>query len=259
MEIAINIDHSYVPYATVMLESLFRNGSKDRVALHLLYESLSEYDIEILRHLMNKNNGQLRIYKMDSQDFQGFPDLQRWTVETLFRLKIPEVLPKNLERVLYLDVDMIVEKPLEEFYLTDFNNHSLIVCRNTDGRINEKDKNTLWNRKGDIPYFNAGVMLLNLEKIRRVCNFEKYCDIVRDRQGLFPYLDQDLLNYVFGEDVGYVPAEQYNCIISPETEYFPENAAIYHFGTGDKPWLKKENSRYYELWWKYARIKLHEV
>lgn len=259
MEIAINIDHNYVPYATVMLESLIRNGSKDGVVLHLLYESLSEYDIEILRQLMKKNNGQLRTYKMDSQIFQGFPDLQRWTVETLFRLKIPEVLPKSLKRVLYLDVDMIVEKSLEELYFADFNNKSLIVCRNTDGKVNEKEKNALWNRREDIPYFNAGVMLLNLEKIRRVCCFQKYCDIVRDRQEMFPYLDQDLLNYVFGEDVKYVSSERYNCIISPETEHFPDDAAIYHFGTGDKPWLKKESSRYYEIWWKYARIKIHEV
>lgn len=253
MHIAINIDHNYVPYAMVMLESLFRNGCRDTVVLHLLYESLSAYDIEKLSRFMERNQGQIQIYKMDSRIFAGFPDLQRWSVETLFRLRIPEVLPEHIHRVLYLDVDMVVEKSLQELYNMDFNDKSLIVCVNTDGNVDDKEKNILWNRRADIPYFNAGMMLLNLEKIRQVCDFQKYCGIVRKKQGLFPYLDQDLLNYVFGEDVVYVPAEQYNCIIGPETECIPEDAAIYHFGTAEKPWLKKGEKKYYEIWWKYAR------
>ena len=253
MHIAINIDHNYVPYAMVMLESLFRNGCQDTVVLHLLYESLSAYDIEKLSQYMRRNQGEIRTYKMDSRIFDGFPDLQRWSVETLFRLKIPEVLPEDLHRVLYLDVDMVIEKSLRELYERDFNDKYLIACVNTDGKIEQKEKNITWNRKADIPYFNAGVMLLNLKKIRQRCSFQKYCDIVRNKKGLFPYLDQDLLNYVFGEEAGYVPAEIYNCIISPEMESIPEDAAIYHFGTADKPWLKRGENKYYEIWWKYAR------
>lgn len=252
MHIAINIDHNYVPYAMVMLESLFRNGCQDMVELHLLYESLSAYDIEKLSRFMEWNQGRLRTYKMDSRIFEGFPELQRWSVETLFRLKIPEVLPEQIERVLYLDVDMIVEKSLQELYEMDFNNKSLIACENTDGKIDVKEKNISWNRRSDIPYFNAGMMLLNLGKIRQRCSFQKYCDIVRNKRGLFPYLDQDLLNYVFGEDVDYVPARQYNCIISPESQCIPADAAIYHFGTAEKPWLKRGETKYYEIWWKYA-------
>lgn len=41
--------------------------------------------------------------------------------------------------------------------------------------------------------------------------------------------------------------------------FFPDNSAIYHFEAGDKPWLKRESSRYYEIWWKYARLTIHEI
>lgn len=252
MDIVININSNYLPYAIVMLESFFCHNSEVGTCVHLLYASMKDKDREVLRQFVEKNGGQLETYQVDGALFEEFPALQRWSVETLFRLLIPEVLPQSMNRVLYLDADIIIEKSLRQLFFIDFQGKSMAVCRNTDGKVDEKEKNRIWQRRSDIPYFNAGVLMMNLERMRKVCTFERYCFEVRKNQALFPLLDQDLLNYVFGEDVCYIPAEEYNCIIGPERGDFPKKASVYHFGTSEKPWLKREQDKYHELWWKYA-------
>lgn len=251
MDIVINIDHNYLPYAIVMLESFFRHNQEES-RVHLLHASMAEEDIGKLRQFVARYHGKLETYQVEESLFEGFPDLQRWSVETLFRLLIPEVLPKHLERALYLDADVIVEKPLRQFYAMDFQGKSMVVCRNTDGKVDEEEKNRIWKRKDGTAYFNAGVMLLNLEKMRQICSFERYSQEVQNAHGLFPLLDQDLLNYVLGEDVLYMPASEYNCIVSPDSKNFSEDTAIYHFGTAQKPWGDRKPGRYYDVWWNYA-------
>ena len=253
MNIAINVNDAYIPCAMVMLQSLFENNPECSIVVHLLHASVSETELEKFRRYINSQNGELKVYTIDTAVFQKFPDVGRWSVETYFRLLLPEVMPVQIKKVLYLGADIIVNGSIKELYNMDFGKYCIIACPNMDCAVDAEERNKRWNRKGQLQYFNAGVMLLNLEKMRKRCSIEKYCSIIRKAPDDFPMLDQDLLNYVFGNDVSYVPALKYNYIIAPNSELEEGSTIIYHFGTKDKPWQKMGAEKYYEIWWQYAR------
>lgn len=253
MNIAININEAYLQYAMVMLKSLFCNNSKERVTVHLLNASMGKEAQNTLREFVEKHGGYLQVYDVDLSLFEDFPDVGRWALETYFRLLLPEYLPENMERVLYLDADIIVNGSLTKLYQMDFRGHSMVVCPNTDGTVDEKEKNLGWSREENIAYFNAGVMLLNLKKMRKQCDFKTYASIAKRMPDKIPLLDQDLLNYVYGKDVEYVSSEVYNYIVFSDREVKRDGVVIYHFGTKEKPWHKECDDAYHEIWWQYNR------
>lgn len=252
LHIAINIDATYLYYAMTMLESVFVHNPKEHIVVHLLHASMTHTDLKTLEEHIIEHGGKLRGYSVDKKIFEKFPRFGRWAIETYFRLLLPEVIPKQLERILYLDADVIVNASLRELYTKDFQKKSLIACLNMDGEVDIEKKNQIWQREKNTPYFNAGVMLLNLHKMRQICDIKKYSKIIREHMEWFPMMDQDLLNYVYGSDIKYIEPEKYNYIIKPDM-LIGDGAVIYHFGTREKPWESLKDDKYHRIWWQYKK------
>lgn len=245
MNIAILFKENYLKAAETLMYSLAKQTDMV-LTVFLLYNDISEKKIEKFRQFVkDKCHGLLCEIKVDASLFDEMPLNTHFTQETYFRLLMPELLPDSVERILYLDVDMIVRYPLDTLYEMDFEDQYAIVCpsRWEPMRL-EEEKLPL--SKTHI-YFNTGVMLYNMKKIREentrdflICCMKEYKEKLR-------YLDQDVLNIAFCDKVKYVDYRIYDMqvvsnerITTNELNKIKEQAAVIHYLGDVKPWNMKK-------------------
>lgn len=127
-------------------------------------------------------------------------DLSKMTYARLVAFKM---LPLFVSKILYLDLDMLVMNDgIDEFYDKDFNDHLAIVCEEISVELFAKTE--LDNCKVS-RYFNAGIMLCNLDKIRQAGIDDQCIQILKEAPENVIFkgstCDQTVLNYLFHEDV----------------------------------------------------------
>jgi lipopolysaccharide biosynthesis glycosyltransferase len=167
----------------------------------------------------------------------------------LFRLLTPKLL--SVPKVIYLDCDIVVNLDLAELWTMPIGDFSLATVKDPWVPYygpNERIRSRIMHYVPE-EYFNSGVLLMNLQRIR-----EKY-DLVRDAHRFFTryvhvatYVDQDCLNALFVKDVVFMD-ERFNRML-PMLPNDPNlNNSIIHF-TGLKPWKVPENSDRAHLFWR---------
>ena len=261
MNIVIATNKKYVPISYVMAFSLFENNHSDKIDMYVLHSELDESDIGSLSDLAEKYGNHLISVKVDRSIFpKKLPTTKLWSIETYYRLAILQLLPKELDRILYLDVDIIVMDDLGELYNTDFEDNHFIACDDADpGGKNFPDRQTLFKEpfEAGYRYFNAGVMLWNLSYLRENYTMQDYLDLAKKLDYSMSTLDQDLLNLMHWGHIGYAD-QRYNYYArlrsnDGDTVEDAKKAAIIHY-LSQKPW----NADGYHfpiesIWWDYAK------
>lgn len=127
------------------------------------------------------------------------------TRATYLRLFIPDLLPAKHSRAIYLDSDVVVEGDLGELWAADLGGRLALAVENyTDPTVATGLSGT-YKALGlphDTPYFNSGVMLINLERWRSEQIPARVFDFLRRYGHLAPFADQDGLNAVIAGDWG---------------------------------------------------------
>lgn len=175
---------------------------------------------------------------------------KRVTPSALFKFDLPNIFPET-DKLLYLDSDVLIQKDLSALYGIELGETYAGVVSDAItlwGRPHREALRMQWNT-----YFNSGMMLMNLKKMREDMIPEKLLDYRINGRNYF--MDQDALNVVFAGNIRLVPPE-YNllpCFFSwydiaqmqmlyhvefPKcVEDIYQNAAVLHFGDEKKPWL----------------------
>ena len=207
-------------------------------------------------------------------------------VETYYRILGINMLPESLDKILYLDVDMIIQGSLKRMYKIDIENAPFAACEDIYGIINGFHEANM--RRLEIPenysYFNAGVMLYNVNFLRNTNAVEYMLDNIYKKYKKYEYNDQDVMNELYYNKVLYLGWDEYNCppiwcylnkkkmqqgILkfadyneiremskNPEkliydyqdiTKQIYQNAKVIHYLGNTKPWSKtREKSKLYE-------------
>ena len=182
-------------------------------------------------------------------------------MEAYFRLFMADVLPEWVDRVLYLDVDVIVNRPLYEFYFMDMQEKDIVACRDFSLVMKEgftdKRKELFAKQEGkDFVYFNSGVMLVDMGRLRDKARGADYLEVAKELQGRLLAPDQDILNMVHWEHVGLVDEFRYDlfqgCLKDLTPEEVRQQASIIHYA-GPKPWQVSDVTLHaHRVWWEYA-------
>lgn len=248
--IVINMNSRYFPYSLVMLHSLFANHPHITFYVYLLYSDMKQEELEYLYQFTEDAHNKFIPIRVDENIFEGFPLNPRWSLETYYRLLIPELLPKDISNVLYLDIDIVIDGDISSLYNLDLKNYYMAACEDYYEKIDCNYLNKKWNRVENVKYFNAGVMLLHLEEIRKKIKFNDYIWALKELNGEIPYMDQDILNYLLGDKVLYLPS-RFNNVVGMRTGKEREGI-VYHYGTPEKPWKTEKDIAFKNIWWKYA-------
>lgn len=265
MNIASALNSKYVRYTYVMLTSLFHNNPEAEIHVYLLHNDLSCEEQKLLSSLAEKYGNQLHFLHLKRSDFPAsLPTTESWSLEAYFRLTLTDILPPEVDRLLYLDVDIIVANPLNELYFTDFEDAYFCVCRDMGTVYPFPDiRNELFRdhlATGKFTYFNSGVMLWNIEKLRGRYGLKNYLALAEKLNYQILAPDQDLLNYMHWQQIKLVDEYQYNLFArfvykrGIRYEEVREQTVIVHY-PGMKPW----EGQYFhydieQLWWDYAKM-----
>ena len=268
VNIAYMTDTKYLPYMMVSINSAIKNKHPaSQYHIHVISQDLDAEDIHHLQS-MSKENVKIDIYPSQEQalDYNRLGRFESFKV-SLQKIFIADYLP-YLDKVLYLDADTLIQDDLSELYATDISGQYVAAVK--DGlmyQFPEHIKEVNLSNKDF--YFNSGVMLLNLAKIRKD-------DIIRSAVIYFNthnevFGDQDVLNVVFGKAVKSL-SYKYNCnsVFFEEKDakflsnFFQESvpqtprevydrAIILHFA-GHKPWTPWFIHSYLKpLWYSYTK------
>lgn len=258
MNIIVAANEKYYIPTAVMLKSLLLNNTFENHDIYFLYTEMGKQKLQNLKKIVEKNNAaRFHSILMNKKDFAHFPITHHFSIETYYRFMILDIIPQTEERVLWLDVDIIVDRALDEFYYQDFEGNYLIACQSINQNPQELlDK--LKCPKGSV-YFNAGTILFNLELMRKVMATKDFFDYYDNNKDRITWLDQDVLNGMFALKTKIVDYKKYNmqmfdCSIFSLEEFnqIRNQTVIYHFIGGVKPWHEIYKNPFKSKWEYYA-------
>ena len=214
--IAFATDENYLPYTFVVCQSIIDSISKqyrdistdDSIIFHILTDkSVDIADLQLKANSFQDRNKAIidNLMVIHNIDVDQFSSCTGWGVHasksTYYRLLLSEVLDPSIKEILYLDVDTLVLKDIRALFdNTDLSNHVAAVVLDAIASNEDIDSiSTIYrsnDEKQDFPvkfskYFNAGMLLINLDKWRQDNIGLKCIDLIK--VGL-PFLDQDALN-----------------------------------------------------------------
>lgn len=190
------------------------------------------------------------------------------SIATFFRIFIPELLPMEFEKAIYLDCDLAVRGDLAELWQVELGENYVLAAQDTWIRY-VSDPNGLLNyREMDIPadtkYFNAGVLVINLQKWREAETCKEAMNYLRQNRAYIRWHDQDVLNpilvgkwgelnpkwnfnvnYLYDYTLGgYLPWQEDKSIFPKEVyDDLVRNPYIVHFASEKKPWISRHCPR----------------
>lgn len=266
MNIVFSSNSDYAKYLYVALTSLFETNLKNDLQLYVLTSDFNVQDEQMLVGLADKYNKELSIIYLD-KDFLGkFKTNARISKEAYYRLYIPWLLPQH-RKAIYLDVDMIVNKDLSDFYDIDITKYALAACHDyTCEELISNGRKGFRNTLGDNNFFISAPLLMNLEWFRNNLSYKDYERAVEELGDNFIFHDMDILNYLLYDKVLYIDdiysimpcyTGEFPILKKKAFEYYDysrtkKDAFLIHYA-GYNPWRAGIVTEHYKMWWSYAK------
>lgn len=247
MNLLVTLDSGYIYPLCTMLRSLADSNRKECINLYVAHSSLTEQDFRQIKSALGNSDSEVYPIKLDDSLFENAPTKSRITKETYYRIFAPLYLPESVERILYIDPDTVILNSLHSFYSADFGDNLIIGAKHFDGLINVWNKSRLTMTKSK-HYINAGVMLMNIEKMRGFVTAEKIYKCIKYNYPRLFLADQDAINILFDGKIGtfseYLINLDERCFkrllhsmsIEEALEYAQRCTMIVHFNGKEKPW-----------------------
>lgn len=268
MNIASSLNEYYLPYTYTMLLSLFCNNPGEHFRVFLLIDSLSDGARESLQNLASDYGSEAVFLQPDTERIRSaLSGKTSWGIETAFRLTLSDLLPPDVDRILYIDGDVIILNKTRELYNLDFDGTDLIAGQDLFSCEDRKPDALSIHDKAfekiimENSYFNAGIVLYNMKTLREKNISSAYFSAIERLDCLLPYPDQDILNYVHYGYVKYFDTMKYNfqgmLAVSYDGGYNADRirreVSIIHY-IDKKPWNGGDHIHYdaENIWWDYA-------
>ncbi|MFA5130840.1 MAG: glycosyltransferase family 8 protein [Patescibacteria group bacterium] len=234
IKVVLAADDNYAQHLGVTMVSILENHlSTQKIEFHILDNNINSVNIQKIKLIGQKYKVDLFFYLVSSSDLDNYPKHNYLPRSTYLRVLIPELLPRAINKVLYLDTDIVVLGDISELYNQGLGDFSLGAVRD----IMADEILQIHFDKNVSNYFNAGVLLLNLEKWRGLRLAEKSFELIRLYGREIIRADQDILNSLFVGD--WQPLDKrFNSDLkrSNPSREIEANTVILHYSDRVKPW-----------------------
>lgn len=247
MNIVFSCDNNYSPYLTVNIISILKYNQN--IHFYVLDLGISDENKSFLISLVETQNSQISFISVNQSEFNRFPQtISHISIATYARLKLADYLPKNIKKVIYLDVDTLTINSLEYLWHIDLENKTIgAVFDSYIDSLSENYKEKI-GLPPNTPYFNAGVLLIDMEKFREYNVYQKSISYLNDYPNI-KYQDQDILNFIFKDLTKFInPRFNFmpflrnrikSKLTNPQYENLISPICIVHYCGDKKPWHKK--------------------
>ncbi len=246
LHVACTATGSYTPHAATMLKSLLLNTPGVSVCIYFLHDASFNSDWRAgLERTLQGHGASLRcIPAGDTLPRSELPASGIFSEACWYRLLLPELLP-DVERVLYLDCDLLVLDTLQALWNTDLEDMPLGAVTDAAPRAARR---AIQLGVPAAHYFNSGVLLMDLRRMRAEGTAAQIFEQARRHSAQLRYPDQDPLNLVLHARHKRLPL-RYNLQVACYTEKPSRlntaaaelhdalaRPAVVHFNIAWKPW-----------------------
>ena len=248
INVCLSCDDNYAKYAGVVITSALANSApEDKLTFYVLDGGITEENKEKILSIKSLKDCEINIVKIDESLFEQYKQIKTHsyvTTATYYRLKLPSLLP-NVERIIYLDCDVIVNSSLKEFFETELNNSLVAGAQDLNERMIKKNPN----------YVNAGVLLFNLKQMREENIEDKFLTWTTDNIENIKVGDQTIINEVCKDRIKLIDAG-WNVQSSNFTNRssYTNEPKIIHFVSSKKPWHWASFSYHRNLYFKNLQL-----
>ena len=249
INVCVACDDNYSKYAGVVIASILKNAKEtDKLSIYILDGGVSEERKQEILSLKSIKDCEILFVSVDEtlyEEYKKVKTLEHISFATYYRLKLPSMLP-NVNRIIYLDCDMVVLTSLEELFNTDIGENYIAGCEDLGvKKLFNKYKN----------YVNAGMLLFDLDKMRKENIEKKFLDCTIKNINNLKHSDQDIINYTCKGHI-YILDEKWNVQSSNFTNRssYTNEPKIIHFIASRKPWIWASFSYHRDLYFKYLQV-----
>jgi lipopolysaccharide biosynthesis glycosyltransferase len=258
MNIVFASDAGYAQHLAVSIASLLKNTKHDDIQIYIIDGGLSEKsksklnDLSSIQactfHYLIPNSSIFTEAPINKSHTVGGKRLKSFSSSAYHRLLIPELL-ENENKAIYLDSDIVVNTDIAELWQQPFGEAAILAVETPvwpDFNENQLNKLTLTNKK---PYFNSGVMLMNLKTLRKKLPTSKSIQIIENYGKNFLCHDQDVLNIGLKDDWGSLHPKfnvlpemvdlknrKFHYYSSKDIQDAVLKPVVIHFARRPKPW-----------------------
>lgn len=266
MNILLTLNKRYLPYLISLVRSINDNNDNN-INFYIFSNDITIFDIEKYRHYLSINN-KFFIISISEESLANAPTSRRYPLNMYHRLLASKYLPMHVDKILYLDPDIIVKGDLSSLYNLDLGDHYFAGASNVN-RFLERFNQIKNGASKKSKYINTGVLLMNIKKLRLEQNEEEIFTFIQKKKNLLTLPDQDVINALYGEKIILIDRyiynlsdraiTQYNLLKTNENkinlDWVEKNTKIIHYLGRNKPW---KNNYHGILKYYYDKYKIGE-
>ncbi len=231
-------DDNYAQHLGVMLCSLFENKKPTtNIELYIIDGGLSSENKEKIFSIVNFYKTKLVCLSVDRNLYTNCLVDKYISMAVYYRISIPDIIPKHIDKILYIDCDTIILNDLTKLWNTNMRNKVVGAIADLPETSSDRKKVLCIPESSD--YFNSGVLLINVIKWKEFDVGWKVRSYLREYPERISFWDQDALNAIL-YDKFLVLSERYNVMIFLQSNRIPRTyrnlPVILHYIGQKKPW-----------------------
>ena len=246
--VLVTLDRNYLKVLRTMLYSLSQSDSTGIFIVYVAHNSLTEDDFAALQAVLPRT--ELIDVPLSEEMFQDAPIFDRYPKEMYYRLFAAQYLPQELDRILYLDPDLVVINSLRSLYEIDFGDNLFAAASHIESRTFKNFNRRRLHLSEQARYINSGVMMMNLSLLRTQQDPQQIYQFIEEHKNTLLLPDQDVVNALYADRTIFLDPLIYNLgekylrlknLHLPKEEklgidWVRQHTAIIHYYGRNKPW-----------------------
>lgn len=251
IHIAFTVDERYVQHMGVAITSIILNNQEVNFIFHIIYDEMNEDDLAKLKWLSEAYHQPINLYRVTNPLlFDRLKTMSHISKAVYYRLMLPYILPQHLDKVIFLDADLVCCGDIRGLWHSPVGNAPVAAKL-----INASEEQVTRLNLGSGLYLNAGVLLVNLPIWRQQDIPSRIIEFMLAYPEKIVWLEQDAIAVVLEGQI--MPLDDsFNTTIdcAKGDGTIMENSVIIHFVGASKPWQQWCPDVRKNLYWDYLRL-----
>jgi lipopolysaccharide biosynthesis glycosyltransferase len=255
-------DRRYCQHMAVTIASLLKNNARHQFRLILVLDERDDEAESLIRRTVEPfHNAVIDVKAFSLNSFSCFRVSGHISLASYLRLFMTQFVDADIDKLLYLDCDLIVRDDIGDLWATDISQYFLAAVPDP-----YSDNHVQLGFREDEEYFNSGVLLVNLAKWRENDVLPRLIRYTEQNSQILRYHDQCTLNAVFRNQVLFLPFRwnfpARNADLPPTAlgmtkqgfRHLRQNPSIVHYTGPFKPWLYSQEPHYKASYYEYLAL-----
>lgn len=247
LNIAYGVDANYLDGVGVSIASILINNPHINVDFYIIADQYNDTYLKKIHDLADLYHVKISLYTINIGQLENLPSTKVWSRAMYFRLFAFNSLSLKLDRLLYLDADVVCKGDISDLLTVNLDDAVVAVVKDIEP-MQEKAVVRLSDPELKGQYFNSGVVYANLQKWIEYNLTEKALSILLDKNHKYKYPDQDVMNVLLKGKTIFLP-RKFNTIYTIKSELSDrthqkykniilDSTLLIHYTGATKPWHK---------------------